>query len=138
MQPHENANPQQLTQLFFCGSHTGVGGGKRSEIECSNVTLRFVVDEMRRRGLQLFFDMSKIPASGVADLLRHKTHSSKKRSIVKILMGKCTRRIDSVAALHPLAILRYQKCPSWRPVALQHLHQSIMASKSPQQFEYEH
>lgn len=133
MHAHEDAKADQLTQLYFCGTHTGVGGGKRCETACANTTLRFLVDEMSRRKLRLKFRMCKVPNYDPNFVTPGKSkrhhHASFKRRVIKITCGKHVRRINSISQLHPTVILRYQQSSSWRPAALTHLHDQIIQCK---------
>lgn len=127
MEMNEGAAPGQLTQLYFWGGHGGIGGGDVRQIENANCTLRFCVEEMQRRSIPLVINMDVIPPYGDVEKVGEEIRSSRIMSLVERVTGKYVRPIDSVQMLHPLAIRRYQKCPSWRPAALESIHDEIMA-----------
>lgn len=61
MTHNEERGPDQLTQLFFAGGHGGVGGGDSHEWPLSDYALHWMVGELKRRGCDLAFDVSRIP-----------------------------------------------------------------------------
>lgn len=127
MDPHNEAEDGQLTQLYFWGGHGGIGGGDARQIISSDCTLRFCVEEMQRRNLPLSLNMDMIPEYGDIETIGETIRPSRIMAFVEKITGKFVRNIDSVHKLHPLAIKRYQKCPHWRPPALETLHDEIMA-----------
>lgn len=127
MDPHNEAEEGQLTQLYFWGGHGGIGGGDPRQIVSSDCTLRFCVEEMQRRNLPLTLNMDMIPEYGDVEIEGEKVRSSKIMALVEKVTGKHVRQIDSIDKIHPLAIKRYQTCPDWRPSALESLHEELMA-----------
>lgn len=122
-----DVDSDRLTQLYFWGGHGGIGGGDARQLESSNCTIRFLVEEMERREIGLAMNMDMIPEYGDVEKTGEKLASSRIMSFVEKLTGKFVRPIESVDQLHKLAIRRYQRCPDWRPVALKNLHDDIMA-----------
>lgn len=120
----------QLTQLYFWGGHGGVGGGDQQQLESSDCTLRFCVEEMQRRAIPLDLNMNQIPEYGNIEVEGPEVKSSRVMKFVERVTGKYIRPIPSLDLLHPLAIRRYRKCPSWRPPALRDLHDDLLAGGS--------
>lgn len=127
MEPDDDLGELQLTQLYFWGGHGGIGGGDSRQMTSSNCTLRFCVDEMQRRELPLTIDMEAIPKYGNIMEEGQDVKPSRVMKFVGKLTGKYVRPIESLDVLHPMAIRRYRKCPSWRPPALEELHDEILA-----------
>lgn len=127
MDPDNDARPGQLTQLYFWGGHGGIGGGDVRQTTCSDCTLRFCVDEMLKRKLPLKINMNMIPEYGDVYEPGQTIVSSRVMSFVERFTGKYVRPIEAIEYVHPTAIRRYQRCPDWRPAALENLHDAIMA-----------
>lgn len=113
--------PGQLTQLFFPGRHSGVGGGEPTEVELSNYTLTWMVGEMKRRGLQLKLHMDRIepgtcnvpppPPLGWKDWMT--------QYLMNKVAGVHVREIEKIEQCHPSVAKRYALQPEWRPTALE-------------------
>lgn len=126
MDHSEETGPGQLTQMYFWGGHGGIGGGDSRQITPSTCTLRFLVEEMEKRELGLALDMNSIPEIGDVEEQGEEIKSSRLMSMVESVTGKAVRAIDSVDMVHPLAIRRYQKCPFWRPRALEGISEELL------------
>lgn len=130
MQPTHPERPEQLTQLYCLGVHSGVGGCMgRISSECA---LRFVLNEMRERGLKLAFDEKTLSNSRVEPNTSTKISFADRLlygflRIVYTVTGSHVREINSLDQIHPSAIKYYQLHREWRPKALQHLSDKLMA-----------
>ena len=123
MKPNKVVGETQVSELYFWGGHGEVSG----QFECGKVTLRYLVQEMRRRGLGLQLDSDKIPVG--YDLLAEQTPLPFSYTALRFLTGREERNITSVMQLHSSAVWRYQKKPSWRPAALEPIRDDILAFK---------
>jgi uncharacterized protein (DUF2235 family) len=126
MVAHPDVGPDQLTQLYFCGGHGGVGGGDAVEWPLSDYALNWMVREMRRRGLKLAIDMSKIP-KGSLDVEPKESGPSALFQIIESVTGKNVRNVESVAHCHPSVAKRYAAKPGWRPAALEAMKQDLLS-----------
>lgn len=126
MVAHPAAGEEQVTSLFFWGTHSGVGGGKASETAAGATALRFVVEEMCTRRLKLAFNSAFIPPYyAIAPHVVPRNNSTWSKT-ARAMGGRQVRLISSGRELHWSAVHRYQKVPAWRPPALSHLHEAIM------------
>lgn len=120
MTPHSDRGSEQVTQKFFPGHHSGVGGGSWSERYCAAISLHFVIEETRRRGLELDFDDDLLP-----DLTDAKNNSTvrtysyfSRYNLIRMLTGREARTIPSENMLHPFVSELYKRDLTWRPAAL--------------------
>lgn len=130
MAPSDGAKEGQLTQLFFWGGHGGIGGGDENQIESAKCTLKFCVEEMKRRKIPLALNDSGICEDG--DILAEGGPSQSKKVAMKLVefaTDKFVRKVDSVDMLHKSAIKRYKQCKSWRPDALADIREDILKVK---------
>lgn len=125
MTPHENRGRKQVTQRFFWGTHSGVGGGDRSYANASDITLLFVVDEMHHRGLGLTFDRDRLPKKVNVSEKIHDSKKSVRDSIVSLTVGSAPRVIPAFHWIHESAVKRYKLQPLWRPRALDPLRHKL-------------
>lgn len=125
------ANPArgetQLTQLYFPGGHGGVGGGDAYEEPLSDNALRFMVQEMQRRGLKLEFDMSLIPDAPDVAIPPKARNTSAVLKLAEAFTGKFIREISTIDDCHPSVAKRYQAVSEWRPEALKALDMELLA-----------
>lgn len=126
MYPSDPNKPEQLTQKFFTGTHSGIGGGDPDWVETSRIALHFMVDEARRRGLGIEFDESLLPPRG--DPTKPVIPVQYKGSdwLFNQLTGIKKRDIPSVDCVHQTAIKRYQTQSAWRPPSLDHLRDALL------------
>jgi len=133
MNPTNDEDIEQLTQTYFWGEHGGVGGGDGTQIINAATSLIFLVDEMERRGLGLAVNLEVVPD----EHMKPKKTEPVQKSIGEHVMGGIigmianvtgvhVREITDIAAVHPVAIKRYQEIESWRPPALAHLEEEIL------------
>jgi hypothetical protein len=114
MEPTDPKTPSQVTQLFFPGTHLGVGGGSKFERPLSDGALRFLTEEMARRNLGLEFDMNMIHAGS-----RDVPPPPKEKGGIDRAFGDYTREIFSLKQCYvPHVVERYRLQPTWRPAAL--------------------
>ena len=107
-------NDQQLTQVWFSGVHTDVGGGEK-ESQLANITLRWMIDNAERCGLsfderlvqQCFAPLPFQPLGPMHD----------QWSLIPWGLPKY-RDVPAGSALSNTAVLRYQQVPSYRPSGL--------------------
>lgn len=117
----------QLTQKYFWGRHSGVGGGLNREMIYSAITFEFLVAEMKARGLRMqIAEAAFVVPRDFGDVLppRHETLFN---NIVKFFTGSADRSIESVDMLDGTVIKRYEGLETYRPAPLKHLHDAIMA-----------
>lgn len=110
--PNKNV---RLTQLFFPGTHSGVGGGSDSEELLANSTLQFLVDEIKRFGLGIEFETSLIPKG---DIYIQPVE-------VDTRLPKGPRKINSLDECHDSVPKRYHAVKTWRPRALEPLVEAL-------------
>jgi len=126
-----NANPQvnnQLTQLYFPGTHGGVGGGSKEMEPLSDSCLHFLIEEMKRRGLGLQVYQDRIPLGDANVIVPHKEPSTLWKFIDNIT-GTKMREISSIHELHlPSVKARYQARPEWRPQNLLPFDAQLLAN----------
>lgn len=111
--------PGQLTQLFFPGRHSGVGGGEPTEVGLSDYSLTWLLGEMKRRGLKLAVHEDRI-SPGTLDVPPAVVPRIDwwTNFVMKLASGRHVRPIPTVAECHPSVAKRYALQPSWRPDAL--------------------
>uniref|UniRef100_A0A7S1TE90 T6SS Phospholipase effector Tle1-like catalytic domain-containing protein n=1 Tax=Compsopogon caeruleus TaxID=31354 RepID=A0A7S1TE90_9RHOD len=117
MEAHSDV-PNQLTQLYFPGTHGGVGGGCKELEPLANCCLEFLIEEMKRRGLGLEFEEELIPTGDPTVELPPNEPSRLFKMIAKVT-GRFIREIPDVEQLHlPTVRARYQARSEWRPPTL--------------------
>lgn len=126
MDPHPIVGPDQLTQLFFWGGHGGIGGGDGRQLNCSDITLRFLISEMEKRGLALSFDKTFIP-NEPDNLIPNINLKSNIIEDTIYLFGRYVRKIKTCQDVHTTAIVRYKRIDSYRPDSLKPLHDELLA-----------
>lgn len=119
----------QLTQKYFWGRHSGVGGGLKREVICSAITFDFLVEEMKKRGLGLQIAKDAFVGSRDIEEVLGKRNESVFDSIMKFFAGASARKIESLDLLDESVIRRYQEVSTYRPRPLEHLHEAILAVK---------
>lgn len=124
------ANPKmgesQLTQLYFPGRHSGVGGGCGKEVAFSMNTLNFVVHELKRRNVGVKFDLDTMPRSLNQKLSMLETLKPfSLQNILRAVSGVKCRPIPSVDMLHESAMIRFARMQSWRPKALESIRSEL-------------
>lgn len=127
MAPNDKVGSEQLSQKFLSGRHGGVGGGTHATEPLARNALKFVVEEMERRGLGLSIDKSVIPAEYTVTL--EPSEPPKRFSLfgaVRWSMGTRPRKIASVDSLHPSALKMYKNLENWRPASLEPLKDEIL------------
>lgn len=118
MDKHPEHGKTQVTQKYFSGGHGGVGCGDGAELLCSDITLRFVLEEIERRGLKLAFDPSKVPSMPDVTTEGDPITRSFPKNVFFWALGKHIRPIQAIEDIHETAIVRYQNVKKWRPQAL--------------------
>uniref|UniRef100_A0A7S1XHT8 T6SS Phospholipase effector Tle1-like catalytic domain-containing protein n=1 Tax=Compsopogon caeruleus TaxID=31354 RepID=A0A7S1XHT8_9RHOD len=125
-----NAHPEvgnQLTQLYFPGTHGGVGGGSSETEPLSDSVLHFLVGEMKRRGLGLEFVEDEIPLGDPTARI-DPGKPSRLWKLIDRLTGRRIREIHSLDELHlPSVRLRYKARSEWRPESLRAFDAQILA-----------
>ncbi|GAA3763357.1 DUF2235 domain-containing protein [Terriglobus aquaticus] len=110
--PRENDG--QVTQIWFPGVHTDVGGGEK-EPQLANITLRWMIDKAEECGLtfdealvqQCYAPMPFQPLGPMHDAW----------SLIPWGLP-VHRTVPACAALSNTTLLRYQRLPSYRPPSL--------------------
>jgi hypothetical protein len=122
MSPSSLDKSSQLTQLYFPGTHSGVGGGSPDEEQLSDSALRYLVQEMDRRQLGLELNMVLIP-TGSRDVPPVRVACGIDR-----VFGKYIRPIKSLNECYlPYVRERYHLQKTWRPEALAAFDQALSA-----------
>lgn len=116
--------PGQLSQLYFPGHHSGVGGGQPGEEKLSNFTLLWLIEEIERRGLPLSFHKERIE-EGTVNLpftplpVTERIHNA----LMNVAAGDLFqwKGVRTVASedCHPSVAERYANYDNWRPAALE-------------------
>lgn len=123
---HEANGPEQVTEMFFWGSHADIGGSDGGVIDSSKVTLKSLTGEMSRRGIELSFDEYMLPGDGNVLWNEPRKAGGWSESVFRFLSGSSkARKITDAGCLHPTAVARYQNVPEWRPKSLAHLKDAI-------------
>eukprot|EP00178_Gracilaria_changii_P013035 TRINITY_DN366_c0_g1_i1.p1 TRINITY_DN366_c0_g1~~TRINITY_DN366_c0_g1_i1.p1 ORF type:complete len:294 (+),score=63.87 TRINITY_DN366_c0_g1_i1:518-1399(+) len=125
------ANPKrgdsQLTQVYMPGRHGGVGGGSKNNEPLARNALKFVVDEMKRRGLGLDVDARMVPDEYCVDCVPSKRPSRFSLfGLVGFTMGMRSRKIESFECLHEVVPRMYRSLP-WRPGALEPFKDKLLS-----------
>lgn len=130
MEPHSSKGAEQLTQLYLPGGHSGVGGGDPREVRTAANALKFLVDEMERRGIALEFDMAFIPKEYDIDIPpMEKRPFFSMHNVMKTVAGEYIRDIKSLSEMHETVFERYKQVPTWRPRALDKWKDQLLASQ---------
>lgn len=128
MRPHFARPASQVTSRFFWGGHGGVGGGQADQRLNADITLRFVIDELSRRGCGLCFDAALIPSAypkeKVSNAIERETLLRSR--ILRLVVGTQYRFVRSVEDVHWSAIRHFQTDKSWRPPALKKIEAKLM------------
>lgn len=120
----------QLTQKFFWGTHGGIGGSELTELENGKITLRFTVDEMKRRGLRLDIDDDIVP-DYPETAAEDKTLTAGKGGVFGVLTavrGRFIRSVRDVRDVHHTVVERFQKNRLWRPEALMAIEKALLGA----------
>lgn len=128
MIPDGRRGQEQLTEKFFWGQHSGIGGGNELETNCSDITLRFLIEEVNKHKLKLAFNKDHIPDE--PDLFQKSTSESFFDRMLGWVAGKYVRLIASINDVHETAIKRYKKVRHWNPDALQPFERDIRDNTS--------
>lgn len=129
MRPHATCSASQVTSRFFWGGHGGVGGGQADQRLNSDITLRFVIDELSRRGCGLCFDAAHVPSeypdetAAPKDSEREISLSSR---ITRFVTGMGYRHVQTVKDVHWSAIRHFQADKRWRPPGLRMIEKDMM------------
>lgn len=126
MKANPEAKPGQLSQFFFWGGHGGIGGGDDRQIPCSTITLRYVIDEMKERCPELEFADNFLPDEPDLESADAEFKSTGFLGFLFGFLGRYIRQVNSVNAIHPSAIKRYQLRSDYRPEALSGLSETIL------------
>jgi hypothetical protein len=127
MVPSSSQRPNQLTQLYFPGSHGGVGGGSLLETKLSESTLCFLAEEMARRKLGLELNMRMIPM-GSPNVAPPPEASLRFTN----LLGHYVRPVSSLMECYlPFVVERYHLQKTWRPEALKKFEEQLLAMEIP-------
>lgn len=109
----------QLSQLYFPGSHSGVGGGKVGETGTSAYALAWMVAELRARGIALALHEDRLPPFRLDET--PKASNLKRRVRVfamRVAAGRYVREIRDTTECHPAVAYRLQHVEQYRPAAL--------------------
>lgn len=120
----------QLTQKYFWGTHGGIGGSETTEKEAGLTTLKFTLDEIKRRNLGLAFDETQI-STDYPDITTKEVTALNAgfMSFFTRFTGTYVRPIQTIEAVHKSAIERFQINDKWRPEALKNLAEQLLKWK---------
>lgn len=129
MEKNENVE-NQLTQKFFWGSHGGIGGSESTEQDAGAITLRFTIEEIKRRGLGLAFDESTVP--DYPDITRE-IITVLESGLMSVMsrFDSYIRTVSSPDLVHETAVKRFQVNREWRPQALKNIAERLMSLEPP-------
>ncbi|CAN8070659.1 unnamed protein product [Agarophyton chilense] len=126
MSHNPKVGPSQLTQVYMPGRHGGIGGGNKQAEPLARNALKFVVDEMKRRGLALDVDCSVVPEEYVLDCMpKERASRLSLFGLVGLTMGMRSRKIDSLDSLHECVPKMYRTL-KWRPGALEPFKEQLL------------
>ncbi len=95
-------NPNQLTQVWFPGTHGCIGGGSKENSPLSNAALLWTIEQVERLNLGLKFDRSKIEDGVETDPTIHFTNEA------NLPFSTKSREVPSDAIFHPSVAKRWQ------------------------------
>lgn len=109
----------QLTQLYFPGSHSGVGGGSETEVGLSAYALAWMVREIRDRRVGLAFHEDRLPPPQLDAPPASLTTSERiTHACMRLAAGRYVREIRDSGECHPAVAYRFQHVDLYRPPAL--------------------
>lgn len=127
MEENENVK-NQLTQKYFWGTHGGIGGSETTEQDAGATTLKFTIEEIKRRNMGLAIDESNVADYPDISCKEEVTAlNSGFMSMFTRFTGLYVRPIQSIEAIHKSAIKRFQINSAWRPGALNNLAEQLLS-----------
>jgi uncharacterized protein (DUF2235 family) len=102
-------NPNQLTEVWFPGTHGCIGGGSKENSLLSNAALLWTIEQVERLNLGLKFDRSKIEDGVATDPTIHFDNEA------KLPFSTKSREIPSGAIFHSSVATRWQLDLDYRP-----------------------
>lgn len=124
MQAHARARAGQVTEKFLPGHHGGIGGGSRAELGLGRNALRFMLDELRRRGAPLAIDEARLGRA--RDIYAPPVaRDSLADAALRLVTGSRVREVGGVEWLHESAVRRWVRVEQWRPDALRGMEEAI-------------
>lgn len=115
----------QLTQKYLPGYHGGVGGGSEEEQELADNALCFMVEEMKKRGVEV--DIKPVPSVDVTKVnVRKPAEFFSMENMAKLVSGEYIRDISEVKEMHESAVKRFVEIKEWRPKALMGFKEKIV------------
>lgn len=133
MVAHPRRGGSQVTQRYFWGSHSGIGGGKTGERQASQITLRFLFDEMQRRHIPLAIDARYIPsypAINAPEPREDDDTPTLRRWLTSVVGGAAPREVE-FREVHVAAVDRLQQVKEWRPSALRPIENELLRLSLP-------
>lgn len=120
---------KQLTQVYMAGRHGGIGGGNLRDEPLARNALKFVLEEMERRGLKLDVDDSGLPKEYRTDFMPgDRAPRLSMFGMVGLTMGLRSRVIESADMLHPTVPEMYRNLQQWRPGSLKPFKEQLISS----------
>jgi len=110
----DDAGGQTLSQIWFAGTHGGVGGGSEANAGLSDIALQWMIDAVRGCGLGLAFETGCVHPPLCPD---HTISFKSALSLVdRILYGRIVREVTGgFGDLHESVKRRWHDCPDYRP-----------------------
>ena len=112
MTSKDGAPARQVTEVWFPGDHGSVGGGTWEKRGLSNAALRWMLEEAKKRGIPLGYDLSILSDRAVED------PSIFLDNEVGLIYGDKARKMTADDALHPSVKQRWRELPDYRPPML--------------------
>jgi uncharacterized protein (DUF2235 family) len=118
------AQDGQLTEVWFPGGHSGVGGGTLANSPLSNAALLWMIESVEGLNLGLTFDRNKIEDGVNVDPMIQTNYD------LKLPFFKGIRSLPSAAILHESVYHRWHLCRWYRPRNLVEYHEKILNNYS--------
>jgi hypothetical protein len=113
--PANEATPE-ISQMWFIGDHSSIGGGSKIKQPLSNIALLWMIEAIRKAGLNLKFDVNQIKGGIQTDPLVD-LHSDV--ALIDHVGGLQDRTFAQADMVHPSVWARYDARKDYRPKTLE-------------------
>ena len=111
-----NLATPQISQMWFIGDHSSVGGGSKIKQPLSNIALLWMIEAIKEAGLNLKFDAGQIEG-GIQTNPLVDLHSDV--ALIDHVGGLQDRSIAQTDTVHPSVWARYDARKDYRPKTLE-------------------
>ena len=111
-----NLATPQISQMWFIGDHSSVGGGSKIKQPLSNIALLWMIEAIKEAGLNLKFDAGQIEG-GIQTNPLVDLHSDV--ALIDHVAGLQDRSIAQTDTVHPSVWARYDAREDYRPKTLE-------------------